>query len=213
MNWVPVIVLAAFAFLIGAFVLKLPKRGWTLLGAVLMFGLTGYALQGSPDLPAAPKLPAEEAAQSGEAIVTARRALFNPTDPVPGYLTISDGFARRGRFEEAAQLLRSSLAEYPGHGEGWLALANALVEHAGGNVTPASIYAYGKAEETLPGNPGPSYFFGVALLRSGQPAQARAVWSDLLDASPDDAPWRADLEARIARLDDLMRQMPLRNGS
>lgn len=212
MSWLPIIALAAVAFLVAAFALRVPKRGWTLLGAVLMFGLVGYALQGDPELPSAPKQPLQQAAQSGEAIVEARRALFNPTDPVPGYLTLSDGFARRGRFEEAAQLLRSSLAEHPGHGEGWLALANALVEHAGGQVTPASLYAYGKAEATLPGNPGPAYFLGVALLRSGQPGQARAVWSDLLAASPEDAPWRTDLELRIDQLNQMIGQIPPRNG-
>src|SRR3546814_8208350 len=61
---------------------------------------------------------------------------------------VSDGFARQGRYMEAAQLLRSGLGANPAHGEGWLALANALVEHAGGRVTPASLMAYGKAEET-----------------------------------------------------------------
>src|SRR3546814_2357505 len=125
-------------FLVAAFVLKLERRSSTTLGAVLAFGLAGYALQGSPDLPTAAKEAVAETAQSGEAMVAARRSLFSPSQPVPSWLMVSDGFARQGRYMEAAQLLRSGLGANPAHGEGWLALANALVEHAGGRVTPAS---------------------------------------------------------------------------
>ena len=212
MNWIPVIVLAVIAFASAAFLLKLERKSWTMFAAVLTFGLAGYALQGSPDQPSAPKLPSTEEAQSGEAMVAARRALFDPSQPPPSYLMVSDGFARQGRFEEAAQLLRSGTAENPWHGEGWLALANALVEHADGQVTPASLYAYRNAEAAMPGNPGPAYFLGVALLRSGMPGQARQVWSELLASSPEDAPWRGDLEVRIEQLDNMLRQMPVPGG-
>ncbi|TNE31901.1 MAG: cytochrome c biogenesis factor [Alphaproteobacteria bacterium] len=207
MTWLPILALAVLAFLIVAFVFRLPKSGWAMFGAVLMFGLAGYALQGSPGMPAAPKSVASNDRGSGEAMVDARRALFDPAQPKPHYLTVSDGFARRGKYERAANILRSGLAENPAHGEGWLALANALVEHAEGQVTPASLYAYGKAEGALPGHPGPAYFLGFALIRSGQPMQARAVWSDLLESSPPDAPWRADLAERIAQLDELIARM------
>ena len=212
MTWIPVIVLAAVTFAIAAFVLRTPKRGWTLIAAVLVFGLAGYALQGSPDLAAAPKAALDDGTQGGEAVVDARRALFNPDQPLPGYLTLSDGFARKGRFADAAQLLRQGLADNPDHGEAWLALANALVEHAEGQVTPASLYAYARAEETTPGNPGPAYFLGVALLRSGQPGQASRVWKALLDETPEDAPWREELQLRIERLDGMMAQIPVRNS-
>lgn len=207
MTWLPILALAALTFLVAAFVFRLPRSGWAMFGAVLMFGLAGYALQGSPDMPSAPKSAEAEDAGSGEAMVDARRALFDPAQPKPHYLTVSDGFARRGKYERAANILRSGLADNPGHGEGWLALGNALVEHAGGQVTPASLYSFGKAEETLPGHPGPAYFLGFALIRSGQPMRARAVWSDLLENSPPDAPWRADLAERIAQLDELIARM------
>lgn len=212
MNWVLVILLALAAFAFAAFLLKLERQNWMLFAAMLTFGLAGYALQGSPDQPSAPKLVAPDVAQSGEAMVAARRALFDPSQPLPSYLTVSDGFARQGRFEEAAQLLRKGTAENPGHGEGWLALANALVEHAGGQVTPASLYAYSNAEAAMPGNPAPAYFLGVALLRSGMPGQARQVWAELLASSPEDAPWIEDLQARIDQLDNMMRQIPIPGG-
>ncbi len=212
MSWLPIILLAVATFAVAAFLLKLERQNWMMFAAVLTFGLAGYALQGSPEAPSAPKLAVFDENQSGEAIVAARRALFDPSQPIPSYLTVSDGFARQGRFEEAAQLLRSGTAENPGHGEGWLALANALVEHASGQVTPASLYAYSKAEAVMPGNPGPAYFLGVALLRSGMPGQARQVWAELLANSPEDAPWRQDMQLRIDRLDDMLQQVPVPGG-
>ena len=204
MSWLPIIALAAIAFLVAAFVLRLPRRSWTFFGAMLLFGLAGYAVQGKPGLPSAPKSADVRASQSGEAMVEARQELFDPAQPRPGYLTVSDGFARKGRFDQAAQLLRKGLQDNPNHGEGWLALANALVEHAEGQVTPPATYAFAKAEETMPGNPAPAYFLGFSLLRSGKPDEARGVWQALLDSSPDDAPWRDDLATRLERLDQLI---------
>ena len=195
MSWLPIILLAVATFAVAAFLLKLERQNWMMFAAVLTFGLAGYALQGSPEAPSAPKLAVFNENQSGEAIVAARRALFDPSQPIPSYLTVSDGFARQGRFEEAAQLLRSGTAENPS-----------------GQVTPASLYAYSKAEAVMPGNPGPAYFLGVALLRSGMPGQARQVWAELLANSPEDAPWRQDMQLRIDRLDDMLQQVPVPGG-
>lgn len=207
MSYFPIVVLALVAFLIAAFVLKLEKRGWTLFGAVLVFGLAGYATQGTPGMAGAPKEPAETSArESGEAMVAARRALFDPIATQTSYLTMSDGQARQGQFADAAAMLRKGLADNPGHAEAWLALGNALVEHAEGQLTPAALYAYGKADAAAPNHPGTSYFFGVALLRSGRPGEARGVWADMLAKSPEDAPWREELQARIERLDAMLAQ-------
>lgn len=207
MTWIAVILLAALALVVAVLALRLPKKGWTLFAAVLLFGLAGYALQGSPNLASSPRQGVTaEAAQSGEALVAARRALFDDGQPPPGFLTISDGFARRGRYEEAAQLLRNGLAANPDFGEGWLALANALVEHTGGRMTPAARYAYDRADNSLPGHPGPGYFLGISFLRSGQPGEARDAWAELLANTPEDAPWRDDLAARVEGLGRMLEQ-------
>ena len=81
-----------------------------------------------------------------------------------------------------------------------------LTEHAGGQLTPAAIYAYGQAERRNPRSPAPGYFLGLALLRSGQPERARAIWADLVAQAPADAPWRPLLAERLARLEALMAQ-------
>jgi len=208
-SWLGVLALAMAAFALAAFMLRLPREGFAVFGAALLFGLAGYAWQGSPGQPASPKAPAADVSQSGEAMVEARRALFDEMRPKPDYMMISDGFARRGRFAEAAGLLRGGLNENPDHLEGWLALGMALTGHADGFVTPAAAYAYGKAREIDPANPGPDFFLGASLLQTGQIRAARDTWAGLLERSPDDAPWREDLEARIARLDQMIANAPM----
>ncbi|MFN6934789.1 MAG: tetratricopeptide repeat protein, partial [Tsuneonella sp.] len=111
---------------------------------------------------------------------------------------------RRGQFADAAGILRSSLAGSPDDPEARLALANALVEHADGQLTPAAVFAFEAAERADPGQPGPGFFLGVALIRNGRLAEARTLWTDMLAKAPRDAEWRAGMEERVARLDALI---------
>lgn len=208
-GWLAVLALAMLAFALAAFLLRLPKEGYAVFGSALLFGLAGYAWQGSPDLPSSPKAATAKQQQSGEQMVEARRSLFDETRPKPHYLVTSDGFARRGQFADAAGLLRRGLEENPDHLEGWLALAMALTAHADGFVTPAAEQAYARARAIDPDNPAADFFLGFSFLQMGEVRKAREVWAGLLERSPDDAPWRADLEARIAQLDQMIANAPM----
>lgn len=209
-GWLAVLSLTLVSFAIAAFMLRLPKQGFAVFGAVLLFGLVGYAWQGSPDQPGSPKQPDPASEQqSGEQMVEARKQLFDGAAPKPDYLVLSDGYARRGKFSEAAQLLRKGLNDNPDHLEGWLALGMALTGHADGFVTPAAAYAYGKARSIDPLNPGADYFLGFSLLQSGQIVAARDTWASLLERSPEDAPWRPGLASEVARLDDMIARAPM----
>ncbi|MDJ0641721.1 MAG: tetratricopeptide repeat protein [Erythrobacter sp.] len=212
MGWLIVILLAALAFVVGALILRIPRNGWTLFGATLVFGLAGYAWQGSPDQPSSPKPEQARSNQSGEEMVEARLQLFDETLPKPNYLVTSDAFARRGQFGDAAGLLRRGLNENPDHLEGWLALGIALVGHAEGFVTPAAREAYDRASAVDPANPAPQFFLGFAYLRSGEVREARAVWGELLDKSPEDAPWRPDIARRVEALDQMIANAPMLQG-
>lgn len=211
-GWLVVGGLALTAMVFTAIVLRLPREGWSLFAAALVFGLAGYAWQGSPELPSSPKPEQARSKQSGERLVEARRGLFNENLQKPDYLITSDAFARRGRFDDASKLLRRGLNENPDHIEGWLALGIALVGHAEGNVTPAARQAYDRAVAIDPDNPSPQFFLGIAYLQSGEVREARAVWGELLLKSPEDAPWREDLEQRIAALDQMIVGAPMLQG-
>lgn len=209
-QWLAILALTLVSFAIAAFYLRMPKQGFAVFGAALLLGLVGYTWAGSPGQRGSPKQPETQIeAQSGEEMVEARRGLFDPSQAKPDYLTLSDGFARRGKFDEAAALLRKGLRENPNHLEGWLALGMALTGHADGFVTPAANYAYGKAREIDPSNPGPDFFLGTSLLQTGQIVAARDIWGRLLENSPDDAPWKEEIENRVARLDQMIANAPM----
>ena len=209
-QWLAILALTLVSFALAAFYLRMPRQGFAVFGAALIFGLIGYSWVGSPGQAGSPKQPQPEVEQqSGEAMVEARRALFDPSLAKPNYLTLSDGFARRGKFDDAAGLLRQGLRENPQHLEGWLALGMALTGHADGFVTPAANYAYGKAREIDPTNPGPDFFLGTSLVQTGQIVAGREVWARLLDNSPDDAPWKPEVEARVERLDQMIANAPM----
>lgn len=205
MSWLPVIGLAVLAMLVAVFVLKLPRAGWTLLGASLLFGLTGYAAQGSPEQPSSPTEGRAKAPVEGELLVTARREFFPDSQLPSRWVVTADAFARRGDFTNAANLYRNAVKEHPRDTEAWLALGIALIEHADGGVTPAAIQALERAGDLAPTNAAPRYFLGLAWLRAGEPVRTHQLWTEALEAAPKDAEWREALQMRLERLEELMK--------
>ncbi|WP_066555234.1 tetratricopeptide repeat protein [Croceicoccus bisphenolivorans] len=207
MGWAIAFVLAGVTFAALVFVLKLPRGGREFAGAALLLGLSGYALQGSPSEPGSPTAPRENAESGQAALIEARRAMGDEFGEGRNYLITADAFARAGQFGAAATLLRGATRKTPNDPDVWLALGNALVGHADGIITPAALYAFQKAADIAPDHPGPPFFTGLALAQSGQFEDARAIWQKLLDRpGEEDAPWRADLAARLARLDAIIAQ-------
>ncbi len=201
MIWVFVLALALLSFVLAAFVLKAPRSGWEAIGAALFVGIAGYALQGSPGEPGSPTKAAEAPGQNGAALVAARQAMSGGQGQGQRLLIIADGLARQGQFGDAAGILRGAVAANPRDGDAWLGLANALVGHAGGTLSPAALMAFQRAADIAPESPGPPFFLGLALAQSGQLAEARRIWGELVARTPPGAPWRADLEQRLTALD------------
>ena len=137
-------------------------------------------------------------------MVAARREFYQQGRLPSRFVVTADAFTRRGQHDQAANFLRNAVAENPNDGEAWIALGNALVEHADGQLTAAALFAYSRAEQVAPANPAPTYFLGLAMLRAGQPGRTRALWTELLENAPSDAEWRPALEARLQRLDALL---------
>lgn len=206
MTWLIAGLLAAVSL---AVVLLFPsaRKAWAAVATALFIGLAGYALQASPGLPGAPKAGAQTMADDPAALVAARRGLeAKPGMPGDKWLVIGDALARNGQFADAAAVMLGAVEKDPKNGEAWLAIANSLVAHADGMLTPAAMLAYQRAADADPAHPGPPFFLGLALAQSGRFAEARAIWANLLARTPAEAPWHADLQARLARLDALIAQ-------
>ena len=205
MNWLIAIGLALAAFAIGAFAFGVGRRTWTTLAAALALGLAGYAMQASPNLRGAPAAGATAPGGGGFAFVEARHEMVAEGDRSRSrQMIVADAFARQGQYENAAEMARQALAENPRDADAWLALGNALVEHAGGALTQPALLAYRRADELAPGSTGPGYFLGMALIRQGRLMEARGVWQSTLETAAEDAAGRMALEQRLARLDQLL---------
>lgn len=166
----------------------------TLAGAAVAFGCAGYALQGSPDLPAAPRTATGRAPPLP--LTGARHALLGQFDYADSWLNLADALAARGKTADAAKLLEVQAARHPGDFKLWIGLGNALTDHSQ-TLSPAARNAYQRAMALAPGHPAAPFFLGLAEARSGNPEQAVKRWREILANAPADASWRPIVEDGI----------------
>ncbi|WP_226635940.1 tetratricopeptide repeat protein [Novosphingobium profundi] len=202
MIWFLLALLVLAAFVLAVVVLKVPVGGREAVAAALLLGVAGYVTQGSPSQPSSPSTVTPGGGEEAAFLVAARGKVTNRTiPPTNRYVVIADGFARNGQTAEAARVLLGAVEENPKDEDAWLAMANALVAHSEGVLTPASLYAFRQAAKADPKAPGPAFFLGLAMAQSGQFGEARELWADLLERTPEEAEWRPVLAAELQRLD------------
>lgn len=196
MGWLILFILAAASF---GLLWLLGIRGGLLTAsaAALLIGASGYALQGRPGIAGAP-------AAAGEGheffpLTDARHAFFGHFAPAESWLRMSEALERDGNSADAVGILQNAVRRYPGDPQLWIGLGNALVDHARG-LTPPAEFAYKRAAEVSPGYPGPPFFYGLALARSGDRQGAIAIWQDILKTAPPQAEWRPLVEQGVVTL-------------
>ena len=196
MGWLILLLLMAAS--LGALrLLGVRGAAWTASAAALVLGGAGYALQGRPDVPSAPAVSSE----GGDILplTEARHAFFGNFSAAESWIRMSEALARDGKSEDAVNILQNAVRRYPADPQLWIALGNALVDHGRGLTPPAEL-AFRRAAEASPGHPGASFFYGLALARSGDRPQAVAIWRQMLAKAPADAEWRPLVEQAIAAL-------------
>lgn len=173
----------------------------TFAASALMLGAAGYALGGRPGLAGSPRSAQAEGA-APIPLTGARALFFGRFGGTQHWLIIADSLAARGKTQDAVGIIQSGIRAHPGDYALWVGLGNALTDHARG-ITPAARFAFQRARQLAPTAPAPDYFEGLALLRSGDAAAARAMWTPLLERAPPEAGWRplvADGVALIERM-------------
>jgi cytochrome c-type biogenesis protein CcmH len=171
--------------------LKLRGPMLTLAGTALMLGAAGYAVQGRPALAGSPNMGAARAAPVP--LTQARKALMGQFDADDMWITISEGYASRGQTEDAVGVMNSAIRARPTDYALWVALGNALADHAR-TLTPGARFAFQRAAELAPGHPAPLFFLGLAEARSGRRTIAVTLWRQILARAPADASWRPIVE-------------------
>ena len=119
MGWAIVLLLLAFVALGLILIGRLPRRLWELVGAALLVGLAGYAWQGRPAVPGSPRDPAQTWLPFDEDLAKLRDAFGGRYGAAAQWITLSDGFARQGRTQDAANILHSGLRAQPDSAELW----------------------------------------------------------------------------------------------
>ncbi|MEA3008343.1 MAG: hypothetical protein QOJ91_35 [Sphingomonadales bacterium] len=195
-----VLLAAAAAFGIWRFG-RLDRAGLQFVASALLLGCAGYAWQGSPGLGGSPKRPPETQDLPDTAFAGMRKDMLGRFDTADRWLTIAEGFQRRGDTRGAAGVIRSALREHPDNAILWVGYGNALVVHSGGLMSPAAQLAFERAAALAPDHPAPRFFFGLALAQSGRLDEAQKIWSDLVAKAPPDAPWRAQVEEQLRALE------------
>jgi cytochrome c-type biogenesis protein CcmH len=171
-----------------------------------------YASMGRPDLAsgaatgaqvagqaAAPAPPTEQAAAGEVAQLIAgleQKMQSTPDDP-EGWRMLGWSYFQTGRYADAARAYGRAIALNP-NGEGYQsAYGEALVQDAGGQVTPAAAAAFEKAAAQDGGDARARYFLAIRKAEQGDRKGAIEDMLKLVADSPADAPWLPQLRQAI----------------
>lgn len=200
------LLLAVFALLVA---MRVAKPLWGFVGAALMLGAAGYAWQGRPTLPGEPRA-AERTMQPPDiAADDLRDAIWGRFTYDYAYAVAADGLARAGATQAAANAVLGGLQRAPNSGRLWTRLGAAILAHDGGQVlSPAARTAFTRGMQAAPDHPGPYFYYGMALIQTGDLPGAKQAWLAALARTPRTASYREDLAMRLILLDRLMAMRP-----
>jgi Flp pilus assembly protein TadD len=195
--WLALLGGAAFGLLV---LFRAPRVLWSFLGAGLMLGAAGYALQGSPGLPAKPATGVQLAQEDDPALADLRDRMLGRFSLDAAYLTASDAMARVGDRRAAVRVLLGGINKLPRSLALWTALGTALAAHDR-QMSPAATFAFDQATRLAPEHPAPPFFRGLALVRANDFAGARPYWARAVALSPEGTSYRRDIAVRLQLLD------------
>ncbi|HKH81319.1 MAG TPA: c-type cytochrome biogenesis protein CcmI [Methylovirgula sp.] len=172
-----------------------------ILVPALALGL--YAAIGHPDWPDEPlearlNAPAE-AMDINAAIAKVEAHLAQHPEDGLGYEVLVPAYLQLGRIADAvraAQMALQKLGESP---QRLTDYGETLVFANNGIVTQEARELFERAA-AMGASPKALFYLGLAASQEGDKGHARGYWQKLLAQSPPNAPWRSDLEARLASL-------------
>jgi cytochrome c-type biogenesis protein CcmH len=163
-----------------------------------------YLPLGSPKLPDFPlsqraQAPAESQPLDNLVAQVEAHLEKNPTDG-RGWAVLAPVLAKLGRFDDAIRAFRNAIS-YGGDTAARRAdLGEAMMAAAGGVVTSEAKAEFERAIALDANNVKASYFLGMAAEQDGRKPEAASIWRAMLAKAPPDAPWRAFVQAALARV-------------
>lgn len=196
--WLAVIGFGALALL---WLAPASRRLISFIASAFLFGAAGYALQQNASLPGHPIRANARGIEIDPSLAAFRQAIMPATAGDQAILATADERLRRGDTAGAAQGLLAAIERHPNDAALWTALGSALAAHDGGQVSPAARFAFRRASQLAPSEPGPPFFLGLAYVQSGDLQATRQAWLQTLAVAPRDAPYRIEIAQRLAMID------------
>jgi cytochrome c-type biogenesis protein CcmH len=172
---------------------------------IFLFGPPSlYFALGSPDLPGEPafaRVTSPQGNQSIASLVSQVEAHLarNPNDG-SGWEVIAPVYMRLGRFDDAVEARRKSLALNGLTATRESDLGEALAAAADGVVTAEAKDLFERAIARDPHEAKARYFLGLAAEQDGKADAAAAIWRSLLADAPPGAQWTEFVRGALTRL-------------
>ncbi|WP_326524068.1 tetratricopeptide repeat protein [Sphingomonas sp.] len=199
-GWVMLVGMMAAAFLL-MLLAGAPRAMASFVGAALMLGAAGYALQGRPDQPGAPVEPAAKTGSVDPGLSRLRLEFFGRYTVAEPYFFAGEALTRSGALQSSVSLYLGAANAYPDSAALWTALGQAYAEHDGNTVSPASRFAFDRAMRLAPDHPGPPFFLGIALVRAGEFREAQRWWRRAYALASPARAYRGEIGRRLELLD------------
>ena len=169
--------------------------------AVVAGALAIYMAIGSPHLADPPLADRNVAGRDAELATHLERArshlVEEPTD-IDAWIWIANANGLSRRYGEAALAMAEAVVLDPGNAELLARQGEFIVLAHEGLVTPAARILFAQSLGIDVDQPVARFYAGVALAQAGDTSGALVVWRELLDDSPQDAPWISELRRHIA---------------
>lgn len=172
--------------------------------AVLMVPIVSWGLYvtiGAPAYSSQPMranvAPAEAGLSLEQLVARAEAHLAENPDDARGWDVLAPVYLRMGRFAEAENAYRRSIALAGETSARLVGLGKALAG-AAGRMDADAREALERALALEPQHIEARYLLALADAQQGDAAAAQKAWQDLLGGLPEDSPWRATIEAALA---------------
>lgn len=121
-------------------------------------------------------------------------------DNVQGWKFLATSYLNLGRFADAANAMAEVMRISGPTAELYADIGEALVFDNKGLLTARSVNVIEQALKLNSRQPKALYYSALNLVQEGKTAEAKGAFQNLLANAPPDAPWKAAVEAQLAKL-------------
>jgi len=160
-----------------------------------------YGMFGAPDLPAQPFAERQNSPLFKMTAMVERLMAQLQQNPDPkGFTILASSLRQLGRMEESVAAYRKAIELGATGAEVYSSLGETLAMANQGGVGPDARQAFLQALGQDPKDARARFYLGLSKAQIGKADEAIAIWRDLQNDTPADAPWRGMLEQQIARV-------------